>query len=108
VAAGTSGGTDVAVIAAGVGIPLVLLALLTCCAAAALLLWRRRKRDGMDESVLAMADPSLGNAMTISPLYVSQTRVHQNELYVGDHTSDLGFLGRMKNRLSFSGADDHP
>lgn len=75
------------IIAAGVAIPLALIALAAIGAAAALLLWRRRNSPTGEEA-LAVGAPSL-NAMTISPLYTERTTTHKNELYAGDNTSDM-------------------
>jgi hypothetical protein len=75
------------IIAAGVAIPVALIALAAIAAAAALLLWRRRNRTPVEEAI-AVGVPSL-NAMTISPLYAERTTTHKNELYAGDDTSDM-------------------
>jgi hypothetical protein len=78
----------VGIIAAGIAVPLALIALAGCVAAAALMLWRRRASGTPGVDALAVSAPSL-NAMTISPIYENRTVTHRNELYAGDDASDM-------------------
>jgi uncharacterized membrane protein YhaH (DUF805 family) len=82
------GGIDVGIIAAGIAVPLALIALAGCVAAAALMLWRRRDSGTPGADALSVGAPSL-NVMTISPLYENRTVTHRNELYAGDDASDM-------------------
>jgi hypothetical protein len=81
-ATGSAAGADIGIIAAGIAIPIALLALCAAAAAAAaLLLWRRRRaaEAGASGSPVEPSSPT----EIISPLYSQPAQTHQNELYTG-------------------------
>jgi hypothetical protein len=105
-AAASSGGADVGIIAAGIAIPLILLALCACCVAAALLLYRRRKNKKSDpKPEAAVGAPSL-NPMVISPLFPERTTLYRNELYDGGDPDVGGGFGQFDPPAGGPSRDD--
>jgi hypothetical protein len=91
------GGADIGIIAAGIAIPLALIALAACTAAAALALWRRRQNN-LPTIPAITTDINSMSGLTVSPLYESRTVTHVNELYAGDEVPSSPVPGAGSTR----------